>query len=287
MPLSTPAQQALVPALVPLEDLDQAVALNSVTFNLARAVGPALGAVVLVAWGPGVAFAINAASYGALVAGLVAIRPRPVEVSPRGSVWVGFRHLRIDPQLAMMLVGLSALGFGVDPVLTLTPALSEKLTDATFPNAEGLVGLLISAFGAGAVIGTLLIARVRRRRSHAGVAGGGLALLAWGLVILGLAPTAWLAIGGLVVAGIGFLFAVTGITTAMHLRIPERLRGRIMALWGVAFLGSRPVAASLDGAVADLTSPEVATFVAAGIVTACGVAMRLRVAAPPGGGGSG
>lgn len=279
--LSTPAQQALVPALVPLEDLDQAVALNSVTFNLARAVGPALGAVVLVAWGPGVAFAINAASYGALVAGLVAIRPRPVEVGPRGSVWVGFRHLRTDPQLAMLLVGLSALGFGVDPVLTLTPALSEKLTDATFPNAEGLVGLLISAFGAGAVIGTLLVARVRRRRSHVGVAGGGLGLLAVGLVILGLAPTAWLAIGGLVVAGIGFLFAVTGITTAMHLRIPEELRGRIMALWGVAFLGSRPVAAFMDGAVADLTSPEVATFVAAGIVAACGVAMRMRVADPP------
>jgi hypothetical protein len=91
----------------------------------------------------------------------------------------------------------------------------------------------------------------------------------------------------MLVAGIGFLFAVTGITTAMHLRIPEDLRGRIMALWGVAFLGSRPVAAFVDGAVAELTSPETATFVAAAVVAACGVAMRSRVtpAPPPGGSG--
>lgn len=285
--LSTPAQQALVPALVPPEDLPQAIALNSVTFNLARAVGPALGAIVLVSWGAGVAFAINAASYGALVAGLAVIAPRTVATGSRGSVWVGFRHLRTDPQLAMLLVGLSALGFGVDPMLTLTPALSAQLVDATFSSPEALVGLLISAFGAGAVIGTLLVGRMRARWSHVDIAAGGLGLVVMGLVILGLAAGAWTALAGMLVAGIGFLFAVTGITTAMHLRIPEDLRGRIMALWGVAFLGSRPVAAFVDGAVADLTSPETATFVAAAVVAACGVAMRSRVAPAPPPGGSG
>lgn len=275
--MSTPAQQALVPALVPPSDLDQAVALNSVSYNLARAVGPAIGAAILVAWGPGAAFAFNSATYLVLVAGLLLIRSARLERPARASIWVGFRHLRTDPTLAVLLVGITALGFGIDPVLTLTPALSRKLTDATFSNPDGLVGLLISAFGAGAVTGTLLVARARMRWGQINVAGAGLGLLAAGIVGLAVAPSAWLALGSLVVAGIGFLFGVTSLTSAMHVRIPEQLRGRIMALWGVAFLGSRPVAAFIDGAVADLSSPEAATFLAAGAVLACMVVVMARV----------
>jgi MFS family permease len=277
--VSTPAQQALVPALVPAVDLDQAVALNSVTYNLARAVGPAIGAAILVTWGAGAAFGVNALSYLVLVAGLLLIRPRQVSRPARSSMWVGFRHLRTDPTMAFLLVGITALGFGVDPVLTLTPALAQKLTDTTFSNPDGLVGFLISAFGAGAVIGTLLVGRVRVRWGHMPVAAAGLALLAAGILGLAFAPLAWVALGCLVLAGIGFLFGVTCLTSLMHIRIPEEIRGRIMALWGVAFLGSRPVAAFLDGAVADLVSPEAATLVAAGVVLTGMVVLVTRLPA--------
>ena len=286
--VSTPAQQALVTALVPVVDLDQAVALNSVTFHLARAVGPAVGAFVLVAWGPGPAFAVNAVSYAALVTGLVVIRPRPIDIAPRTSVWVGFRRLRTDPILAMLLVGLTALGFGADPMITLSPALAEKLKDATFPNPDALVGILISAFGTGAVVGTLVVTRARMRWGHIRVATGGLALVSAGLAMLGLARGGWTALTGMAIAGAGYLFGVTSLTTAMHLRVPEGMRGRIMALWGVAFLGSRPVAALVDGSIADLASPEVATLVAAGTVAVSAIVMRIRVPAdltssrPPG-----
>lgn len=275
--VSTPAQQALVPALVPPEDLDQALALNSVTFNLARAIGPALGAAVLVTSGPSVAFGVNALSYIALVAGLAVIRIPTLPRPPRSSVWVGFRRVRDDPVLAMLLVGLTALGFGADPMITLTPALAERLATTASPDA--LVGLLISAFGAGAVLGTLVVGRIRRRWTHIPVAVSGLGLLAAGLVALALAPVPAAALTGMVVAGFGFLLAVTSLTSAMHARVPEELRGRIMALWGVAFLGSRPVAAFVDGAVADLVSPEVATLVAASAVAVCAVALWRRVPA--------
>lgn len=278
---ATPAQQALVPALVPAADLDQAVALVSVTFNLARAVGPALGAAVLVAWGPGVAFSINALSYLPLVGGLLLIRARPLSRPPRTSIWVGFRHLRTDPTLAVLLVGVMALGFGADPIITLTPALAHGLVDSTFTNPDGLVGLLISAFGAGAMVAALLMVRVRSRWDHIAVATGGLGLLAAGMVGLALAPTAGLALISLGLAGMGFLFGTTSLTSAMHLRIPEELRGRIMALWGVAFLGSRPVAAFLDGTVADLVSPSAAAFVAATVVTICAVVVRRLVPTAP------
>lgn len=274
---STPAQQALVPALVPPADLDQALALNSITYNLARAIGPAVGAGILVASGPGGAFAFNSASYLAFVGGLLFIHSAPIERPPRASIWTGFRHLRTDPILAILLIGITALGFGIDPVLTLTPAFSRQLTDTTFTNADGLVGLLISAFGVGAVAGTLLVARARRQWGHINVACLGLALLATGIVGLAVAPSAWVALGCLLGAGIGFLFGVTSLTSAMHVRIPEQLRGRIMALWGVAFLGSRPVAAFVDGAVADLVSPQAATFLAAAAVVACLVVLFTRV----------
>lgn len=278
---ATPAQQALVPALVPPANLDQAVALNSVTFNLARAIGPALGAAVLVTWGPGVAFSVNALSYLVLVGGLAMVRARPIARPPRASIWVGFRHVRRDPILAVLLIGVTALGFGADPIITLTPALSEGLVDATFTRADGLVGLLISAFGAGAMLGALLVGRVRGRWGHTRVATGGLVLLGTGMVGLGLAPGPWPALVAMLIGGMGFLFGVTSLTSAMHIRIPEELRGRVMALWGVAFLGSRPVAAFLDGSVADLVSPQAATFVSAAIVIAGAAVVRSRVPATP------
>ncbi|MFP3913273.1 MAG: MFS transporter [Actinomycetota bacterium] len=279
---AVPAQQALVPALVPPNDLDAAVALTSVTFNLGRALGPAIGALVLVAWGPGWTFAINAASYVPLVLGLWIARARPVQRPPRASIWVGFKHLRTDTQLAVLLVGLTALGFGIDPVLTLAPALAEGLVDETFRSQEGLVGMLISAFGAGAAAAAFMVARVRARWGQIPLAIAGLLLLGAGVVGFGFSPTAWMAIVSLLAAGVGFLFGVTSLTSAMHVRIPEELRGRIMALWGVAFLGSRPVAAFLDGAVAELTTPRVAALGAASIVVLCAIVLKWRFQTSPG-----
>lgn len=274
--VSVPAQQALVPALVPPADLDQAVALNSVTFNLARAVGPALGAGVLVAWGPGPAFSVNALSYAVLVVALLTIRTESAPRPPRSSIWSGIRHLRADPTLGVLLVGVTALGFGADPIITLTPALAEGLVDDTFTNSDALVGFLISAFGVGAVAGTLVVGRLRIRYGHLPVAMAGLGLLVVGIVVLALAPTAAIGLAGLAVGGAGFLLGVTCLTSAMLLRTPEELRGRIMALWGVAFLGSRPVAAFIDGIVADLVSPRAATLVAASAVAVCGFFLRRQ-----------
>ena len=88
-----------------------------------------------------------------------------------------------------------------------------------------------------------------------------------------------MALTGMAIAGAGYLFGVTSLTTAMHIRIPEEIRGRIMALWGVAFLGSRPVAALLDGILADLASAEFATLVAAAIVAVGAIVVRSRVPA--------
>ncbi|HVM18903.1 MAG TPA: MFS transporter [Egibacteraceae bacterium] len=272
--ISVPTMQALVPALVEERDLDQAVALNSVTFNLARAVGPALGAVVVVSLGAAAAFAINAATYAVLIVVLLWIRPRPVARradAGDGSVREGLRYVRAQPALMILLVGVTALGFGSDPVNTLTPAMADLLG-----GGESLVGWLVSAFGGGAALTALVIGAVRRRVALGPLSVAGLGILAAGLVAFAVSPVPWAAVASLAVAGVGFLLAITALTTELQQRVEEHVRGRVMALWGVAFLGSRPFAAFLDGAVADLAGPRAAA-VTAGVITAT-VALWVRTA---------
>jgi MFS family permease len=272
---SIPAMQALVPALVQPVDLDGAIALSSVTFNIARAVGPALAAATLVGAGAAWAFAINALSYLPLIIALLVIRPRQVDTSGRGdgSVREGFRYVRQTPAVALLLVATAGLGFGTDPVNTLTPPLAAELG-----GGDGLVGVLVSAFGAGAVLATVIAARAGRRFGQISTGAAGLAILTAGIAGLAASPTAAIAVAALLIAGFGFLLGITGLTTALQRTVPEGLRGRVMALWSMAFLGSRPLAAVLDGAIADAVSVRVATLVAAGLSAAAAalVIARLR-----------
>lgn len=278
--VAIPTMQALVPDLVPPEDLDEAIALSSVTFNLARAVGPAAAGLTLAALGPAVAFGINTITYVPLLAALLVIRPRSSSV-PSGadhSLMAGLRHVLADKPSALLLVGVAALGFTSDPVNTLTPGLSDLLG-----SGETLVGALVAAFGIGAALMTVGAGRLRRRFGQPTLAAAGLAVLGLGIASLGAATAPAFALVALVVAGTGFLLAITGLTTMLQRRVPDHLRSRIMALWGVAFLGSRPLAAALDGALADAAGVRVAILVTSFFALAAAVALwrgRDLVAAP-------
>jgi len=268
---SIPAMQALVPALVPPADLERAVALNSVTFNLARAVGPALAGVVLVTAGPAVAFAVNAATYVPLLVVLMIIRPRPVErrADADRSLGAGWRHVRSHRDLGLLLAAVAGLGIAADPVNTLTPGMAAELG-----GGEGLVAAFVAAFGSGAAVMAFAGGRLRSRLGLVRGSATGLAVLAAGMVAFAASPAAVWAVAALAAAGAGFLMATTSLTTLLQQRVPEDLRGRIMALWGVAFLGSRPIAATFDGTIADLAG------VRAGVVAAASLA--LLAAALPG-----
>jgi MFS family permease len=258
--------------LVDPVDLDGAVALSSVTFNIARAAGPAAAAATLVLAGPAVAFGVNALSYLGLITALLLISPREVGSEGRGdgSVGEGLRYVRANPAVGLLLIATMGLGFGTDPVNTLTPSIAAQLG-----GGDGLVGLLVSAFGAGAVLATVVAARLGRRFGQVTVGAGGMVGLSLGMIALASSGTVPAALASLALAGAGFLLGVTGLTTAMQRIIPEGLRGRVMALWSMAFLGSRPIAALADGAIADAASPQVATLLAA--VCAGGAAGLLIV----------
>lgn len=240
---AAPAQAALVPSLVPARDLGSAVALNSMTFNLARALGPALAALVVVTLGIPAAFAVNSLSYLALVVGLLLVRPRPQQRAESPRLRDSFRLLRAEPKLAASLAIVAAVGWASDPINTLAPAFAE-----TFGRSDTVAGLIIGVFGAGAVIAALAVAG--REPASARVVAGSLLLLGGGVALFALSPSFGLALAFLVPAGFGYLAANTAATTRLQLGVAESERGRIMALWTVAFLGLRPLASLLDGALA-------------------------------------
>lgn len=267
--LSLPAMQALIPGLVQPEDLEAALALNAAGPSIARTVGPALGAGLLLVGGPALAFLVAAATHLSFTLALLALRARPHERPTRPSVLGGVRYLRDDRHALLLVLGVALLGFGADPVVTLTPPLAGELG-----GGSEIVGLLATAFGVGALLMTVAFNTLRRvlnlRRS--GIAG--FWVVAAGLVVIAFATVVPVAAAGFVIAGAGFMLGTIALNTRIQRRVPDGLRGRVMALWGVAFLGSRPFAAGINGAIADAASVGVALLVAAAVVVAASLLAR-------------
>ena len=260
---SSPASMALIGDLVPRDEIASAVALNSMTFNLARAVGPALAAAVITAFGIPVAFAINSGSYLLLVAGVLAVRPAPRKLASRAETRLraSIRVVRDQPQLLAFLLIVAAVGFASDPVNTESPAFAHA-----FHRHDTWAGLIIAAFGIGAVTAAFLLAgRVTGSRRRMLLT---LALMGGGVVGYSLTPSIWPAFALLAVAGFGYLASNTSATSRLQLGVHEDQRGRIMALWSVAFLGLRPVASLLDGALAGTFGVRAAGVVLAAPVLA-------------------
>jgi len=242
---SAPASLALLADLVPRSHLQSAVALNSMTYNLARAVGPALAALSVRKLGIPASFAINSGSYLVLVVGVLLVQPAARQLASRGEARLreSLRLVRAEPRLLAFLLIVTAVGFASDPVNTEAPAFAHA-----FGRPDTDAGYLIGAFGAGAVSAAFLLAgRVAgsRRRMFAT-----LVLLGAGVIGFSLSPWLPVAYVFLALAGFGYLASNTSATSRLQLDVAEHQRGRIMALWSVAFLGLRPIASLTDGAIA-------------------------------------
>jgi MFS family permease len=255
---SAPAQQALIVSLVRRDEVPTAVALNSMTFNLARALGPVGAALSVHYLGIPASFAVNAVSYGVFIVALVVVRPRTQERASRAESRVrdSFQLLRQRPELAAFLLIVAIVGFASDPVNTLSPAFAHA-----YGRPDTWAGLIVGAFGAGAVTAALVVAgRVAGSRWRMAAT---LFLLGAGVAAFSVCP--WLVLGFvlLFVGGFGYLASNTSATTRLQLGVAEQQRGRIMALWSLAFLGLRPFASLLDGAIAHTWGVRVAGVVLA------------------------
>jgi MFS family permease len=271
--LSTPTLQAFLPALVPPADLAQAAAFQSLTFNLARGIGPALGAGLVALGGPGLAFSANAVSFIVFAVVLAFLRPAARTRRAAASGFLGgVRHVLRNPGLLGLILLALVVGMATDPAITLGPSLAERL---------GLgaddAGFFVTAFGMGSLLMAPFVGWLRRRLGPGWTCLTGLTLVVAGFVGVAFAPSAGVALAVIVVAGIGYLAASSDVSTTLLELLDDGLRGRVMALWTMGFIGGRPIAALIDGAVSDGVDPQQAFLVMAGILAlgACVFAIWL------------
>ena len=281
--VSGPATSALLPALVGRSEPADALALSSLPIVIARSAGPAIGAAIYLTSGPAVTFGLSGLLHVSFVV-LLAFLRRRITVAAReeggredGRVRAGIAYLRRSPRTVLQIVGVGIIGVGTDPITTLTPALT-----ATLGMPEGFVGTLASSFGVGAVLGFIVLSRVRLAVGIMRLGAIGLAAMGLGTLVSGVAPTARIAVLGVAVGGVGLTFSLNAFTTLVQADVPDALRGRVMALWSMAFLGSRPVTALTTGWLTDTSGVRLALGLSAIVILAGAWATRgARMLARP------
>ena len=267
--LDAPSRQQLTFKMVGRDELPNAVALNSSLFNAARIVGPGIGGLLIAAFGVGPAFAINAASFVAVLVGLlmmdtsnlVAFAPREHLPTLFGSLREGISYARKSAQVRLVLTMLIAISTIAMNFNVLLPVLARQ----TLASGPGVFGLIAGCFGAGALVGGLLSAALSRASWKAIIAGAG----GLGVAELVLAPLHSLgpAIVLLFIAGICFTLYTANSNAVLQLRAPDHLRGRVIGFYYFAFNGLAPLGGILAGWLAATGGTELA-FAVAGAVTA-------------------
>ena len=249
-----PAHQSLMPSLVSEKDVPNAIAFNSIQFNLARVIGPLLAGAALGAFGMAACFGLNGLSFLAVIAAIMALHIR--HAPPTGPSRMreefhgGLRFVRERPAL----IGLAVLGFATtflgNPFLTFLPLFAQTV----FHGDVTLYTKLLACASAGAVTGALFVAW-RGRFPHMGRAAL-LMLLAYALLILLFAITRmlWLNAVILFLAGICMMTVTAMLMSLVQLNVPNEMRGRVMSIYMVAFRGGMPLGSLVAGWVASLVS---------------------------------
>jgi MFS family permease len=273
--LAAPAFQAFLHDLVDRRDLQNAIALNSAQFNLSRIVGPSVAGLTLGVIGLAGCFGVNTLSYLGAILALVLIRARPRTLPARAPVWQsiveGVGYVRDRPRIRAILTIAALISILAMPYSTLLPIV---VRDSLGLDASGL-GWLFAIGGVGAVGGALSVAfrHVLPRRGPwlLGCAiATGLATMA-----LGLARTPTTAAAALV--GIGF-FATSGVAlsnTLLQELVDDAMRGRVLSMFGLAFMGTFPIANLLAGTLAGLTSASTTLAMTGGTLAVVVATMAL------------
>jgi MFS family permease len=275
--LDNPARQAFVREMVAADQVRNAVSLNAVLVNVARAVGPAVAGILIATIGVGVCFIINAASFAAAIIAYATMNTStlnpstPVARAP-GQLRAGLAYVRRSPELLVPLLMMALVGTLTYEFQVSLPALATE----TFGGDARSYGLITAAMGVGAVIGGLASAG----RAATGIGPMATAAAAFGVtdLITALTPTAVWAGISLIAVGASSIWFLSLANATIQVSSSAAMRGRVMALWSVAFLGSTPIGGPLIGWVAETFSPRWALAVgaAAALAAAALGAVALR-----------
>ena len=265
-----PARQSFISEMVPPEDLPNAVTLNSVSMNLARVFGAAVGGVLAAVLGLALCFTCNALSYGAVLLSLAAMSgallypAKPVKKMP-GQIRAGLRYVRDTPELLIPLLMIALVGMLAWEFQVTLPLMASKV----FGGGAASYGVMASVMGVGAVAGGLISAARSRPKARSLC----FAAMGWGIAITAaaVAPTLPLELAALVFVGYGSVTFNSYAKTTLQLAADPTMRGRVMALWFLAWQGSTPIGGPLVGWIAQETDARWA-LVAGGVPTLiCGL----------------
>jgi len=250
-----PAYQSLIPTLVAKKDISNAIALNSIQFNLARIVGPVLAGLALSALGAAACFLLNGVSFLAVIFSLSSLKSRTVLPETHGKLFdelrSGLSFVRQQPVLlTLSFLAFCSTFFGV-PLITMLPVFAR---DVFHLGPRGYSGLL-ACTGVGAVIGALVVAALGNFPNK-----GKLALVlqvVFGVmaILFSFSPVLWLSLTALLLAGIALVAVFALMTSLVQLRVPESMRGRVVSIYMMAFRGGTPLGSLATGFLASHLSP--------------------------------
>lgn len=263
--LMGPTWQSIVPELVPRADLRNAVALNSLGINIARAIGPAAGGLLLASFGAGAAYGADVLSYVFVVAALLWWRRPKVEDNGLsehffGAFRAGIRYARASRELHVVLLRAAVFFVFSSSVWALLPLVARQMLGGT----AGFYGILLGAVGAGAIIGAVLLPRLRQRLNADGLVLVAAVITAVVMALLSLAPPQWLAVLLLLALGGGWIIALTSLNGAAQGVLPNWVRGRGLAIYLMVFNGAMAAGSLLWGLIAQEIGVA-ATLLAGGV----------------------
>jgi MFS family permease len=278
--LNGPAWQASVGDMVPRDDLPAAVALNSMGFNVARSTGPAVGGLIVAGFGAAAAFAVNAFSYLGLLVVLSRWRsPKRRERLQRETLTramsAGVRYVALSPAIMTVLARSLVFGLGASAVPALMPLVARDLVSGgplTF-------GLLLGAFGVGAVVGAYYSSGLRQRLSTEGFVRVALLALATASAATALSASVVLTMTALFVGGAGWVLALSTFNVTVQMASPRWVVGRTLALYQMSAFGGMALGSWLWGNLTERAGVDVALLAAAGVSLAC-LAVGLRFPLP-------
>ncbi len=277
--LNSPAWQASVRQQVGFRDLPQAISLNTISFNLARTVGPALGGLLISIWNVTVAFAVNAICRPAMIVVLMRWRPEPVPIERQPmlpAIAAGFNFCAHSSPIRRVLLRGLALGFGVAGYQALLPAVVRSQLNGS----EIEFGLNLGLFGIGSILTALVISPARRRWGTENVLTMATLGFVGALVMLANARTMGAALPAAFIGGGAWVAGLTTVNVAMQMRSPNAILGRCLSIYQAITFGGMAVGSWIWGLVADWQNLPFALHSAAVFLAVTLVLLRLFAPMP-------
>lgn len=260
-----PTWQAIIPSLVPRQQLPAAIALNSVGINVSRATGPAIAGFLIVSIGMVAPFALNALSFAGIIAALIWWKPPPAAPSQlpheqiTSAITVGLRYGLNSEPLKATLKRAAAFFMFASALWALLPLIARELLNGD----ARLYGILLASIGVGAVLAAFVLPAIKARLGPNGSVAAGCAGMAVSLAILSHTHTQLVAIGAAGLAGVCWTGVLSSLYVSAHVSLPEWVRARGLSIYLMVFFGSMSLGSVIWGQMATMTSIETSLLIAA------------------------